>query len=141
MRSFDGMLPRSSSRGVPPSDAGSNCKGFSVGSVYIGVCMAFVGGMVVQYPTPPLEGSKMKKHDVGVQKHYFVHLRLGYNNLSVRTNKIVIRINSITSMNFPPIPTPYFEVLRFGALDSCPTPCNAHISHRLSWGVRHRHLH
>ena len=33
--------------------------------------MAFVGGMVVQYPTPPLEGSKMKKHDIGVQKQFF----------------------------------------------------------------------
>ena len=37
-------------------------------------------------------------------------------------------------MNFPAIPTTYFEMFRFEALDSCPIPCNAHISYRLSWG-------
>ena len=74
MRSFDGMLPPpSSSRGVLPSDAGSICMGVSVGSVYVGVCMAFVGGDGNLVPYPPPEDSKMKKHDIGVKKNIFVH--------------------------------------------------------------------
>ena len=50
---LDGMLPPSSSRGVPPCDAGSICIGFSIGSVYIGVCMAFVGGGWWSCTLPP----------------------------------------------------------------------------------------
>ena len=71
MRGFDGMLPPSSSRGVPPSDVGSICIGFSVGSVYIGVCMAFVGGDGGLVPYPPPERSKKNIYDIGVQKKIF----------------------------------------------------------------------
>ena len=58
---LDRMLPPSSSRGVPPYDAGSLCIGFSIGPVYIGVCMAFVGGgwWSCTLP-PPLRGPKQK---------------------------------------------------------------------------------
>ena len=58
---LDGMLPPSSSRGVPPYDTGSICIGFSIGSVCIGVCMAFVGGgwWSCTLP-PPLRGPKQK---------------------------------------------------------------------------------
>ena len=44
-------------------------------------------------------------------------------------------------MNFPPIPTSYFEVLGFRAIDSCPIPCSTHVSYRLSCGVCNRHVH